>query len=84
MPEFLTLMYVRDMNLNDGRLQGTDAVVQGHRGMCVGTGIEYDAIIREAHLLHLVDEFTLHVTLIVFDVYLRIPGLQLWQILLKR
>ena len=81
--ELLTLMNVRDVHLNDWRLQRTDAVVQGNGGMRIGTGIQHDTVVSEADLLHLVDEFALNVALVILDLDAGILGLQLGQILLE-
>ncbi len=84
MTELLALVYVADVNLDDGRLQRTDAVVQGYRGVCVGSCIEHDAVVRESDLLHFVDKFTLDIALVIFDVDVGLVQLQLRQILFKR
>jgi hypothetical protein len=82
--ELLALVDIGDVYLDDGSLQRTDAVVQGYRGVGVGSGIEHDAVVRKTYLLHLVDEFTLNVALEILDVHIGIFGLQLGQILLER
>lgn len=81
--ELLTLVDVRDVNLDDGAAQRADAVMQCYAGVGVGTGIEHDAVVGEPHLLHLVNELTLYVALVVLNAYVRIFGLELWQVLLK-
>ena len=82
--ELLALVDVRDVHLDDRTLQRAYAIVQGHGGMRVRPGIEHNAVEGEAHLLHLVDEFTLDIALIVGNLDIRITRLQLWQILVKR
>ena len=67
--ELLALVDIRDMYLDDRALQRADAVVQGYAGMGVGTGVEHDAVaLAKARLLHLVDELTLDVALIVINI----------------
>ena len=73
--ELLTLVNVRDVYLDDWRLQRTDAVVQSYGSMGVGTCIQHNAIIGEAYLLHLIDEFALHIALEILDSDFRILGL---------
>jgi hypothetical protein len=51
--------------------------------MGIGSCIQNDAVIREPHLLHFVNQFPLHIALEVLDDYVRISSLQLGQILLK-
>ena len=51
-------------------------------GVC--SSIEHDTIVAEAHLLHLVDEFTLDVALVILDINIEVLLLQLWQVLLER
>jgi len=84
MAELLALMYVGDMHFDDRTFQRTDTVVEGYAGVSVRPGIEYDSIISESHLLHLIDEFSLNITLIVVYLILRIAVAQLWQIVLER
>ena len=81
--ELFALMDVADMDLNDGRFQRTDTVVQGNGSVCVGTSIQHNAVVGEADFLHLVDEFTLNVALEILDSDVRILRLQLGQILLE-
>ena len=81
--ELFALMDVTDVDLDDGRFQRTDAVVQGNGSMRVGTSIQHDAVVGEADLLHLVDELALNVALVILDVDVGILGLQLGQILLE-
>ena len=84
MAELLALVYIRDMNLNDGTLQRTDTIVERHRSMGVGSCIQHDAIKGKAHLLHLIDQLALHITLEIGNLDVRILSLQLRQVLLKR
>ena len=72
----LALMDVRDVYLDDGGLQRADAVAQGDGCMRVGTGVEHDAVVGEPYLLHLVDELSLHIALVVLDVDVGIALLQ--------
>ena len=86
MTERLALMHIGDMNFDDGALQRTDAVVERHTGVGIGTRIEYDAVvaIEEAHLLHLIDELTLDVALETGDLHIGELCLQRRQVALKR
>ncbi len=77
MTELLALVNVRNVDFNDRTFQRTNAVVQCYRGVGVGSCIEHDSIVGEAHLLHLVDQLSLHIALIVFYLYIRILCLQL-------
>ena len=52
--------------------------------MRVGTGVEYDAVEGESHLLHLVDHLTLYVALKVFQFHFFVASLQLWQVRIER
>jgi len=80
---FLTLVHITDMYLDDGTTERTDAVEERDARMGVSTGIEHDAVVREAHLLHLVDELTLDVALIITDLYIGEQFLQLREICLE-
>ena len=84
MAELLALMHIRDMHLDDRTLERADAIVQGHTGVGIGTGIENDAVERETYLLHLVDELALDIALKVANLHVRILRLQLRQIGLER
>ena len=53
-------------------------------GAYTHTSIEHNAIVLEAHLLHLVDELALHVALIVVYLHIRDLGFQLGQECLER
>lgn len=81
--ELLALVDVGDVNLDDGAAQRADAVVQRYAGVGVGTGVKHNAVVGEAHLLHLVDKLALYVALIVLDVHVRVFRLELWQILFE-
>ena len=82
--ELFALVYIRDVYLHDGTSQRADAVVQGYRGVGIGSRVEHDAVVAEAHFLHLVDELALHIALVVGYVDVRKLSLQLGQILLER
>ena len=84
--ELLTLMHVGDVHLDDRTLQRTDAVVQGHAGVGVGSGIQYNTVVapKESRLLHLVDQFAFHVTLEIVDLHLWEPLAQFRQVVLER
>ena len=84
MAELLALVYVRDVNLYHSGFQRTDTVVQGYAGVGVCTGVEHDAVVREAYLLHFVDELSLDIALEVGDIHIGILCLQLWQVLFER
>ena len=84
MTERLALVHIRDMDLYNRAFQRADAVVQGHAGVCVSTGIEHDSIEGKAYFLHLVDKLALHIALVIADFEVRITSLQLRQILLER
>ena len=79
MSELLALMYVGNVYLDDRRLDAADTVVQCNAGVCVSTGVEHDAVAREALLLHLVDEHALYVTLEIVYLDVRIALAQLRQ-----
>ena len=79
MAELLTLVYVRDMHLYHRTFQRADAVVQRNAGMCISPCIQHDAVAGEAHLLHLVDQFALHIALIVIYLNVRVSLLQFRQ-----
>ena len=81
--EVLALVHIGDMHLDDGCGDSTDAVVQGDTGVGIGTGIEHDAVVSESHLLHLVDEFSLHIALIVVYLHAGIALPQLFETSLK-
>ena len=72
MTELLTTVNVGDMDFDDRTLQRTDAVVQRDARVRIGTRVQHDAVValEESRLLHLVDQLTLHVALIV--VYLHV------------
>lgn len=84
MAELLPSVNIGDVNLYDGALQTTYAVLQGNTGVSVGTGIEHDAVTDEAYFLHFVNQFSLDVALVVTDFHFRITCLQLRQVLVER
>ena len=81
--ELFALMDVTDVDLDDGRFQRTDAVVQGNGSVCVSTCIQHNTVVGKADFLHLVDELAFNIALEILDFYGGIPGLQLGQILLE-
>lgn len=84
MAELLARSHLTEMHLYHGRAKRTYTVEQRNAGVRVGARIEDDAIVAEAHLLHLVDEQSFHVALEIFYVHLGIHGAQLRQIALHR
>ena len=76
MSELLALVDIRDVYLDDGALETTDAVVQGDARVSIGPCIEHDAVIAacEPRLLHLVDELALDIALIVVYLHLRVAA----------
>ena len=81
--EFLAFVDIGDVHLDGGTLQGTDAVLQRHARMGIGTSIEHNAIESEAHLLHLVDQFALDVALIILYFHIGISRPKLGQVVFK-
>ena len=86
MTELLAAMNIRDMNLDDRALQRADAVVKRDTRVGIGTGIQHDAVVAliESHLLHLVDEFTFDVALIVVYLHVGIALTQVCQTIIHR
>ena len=84
MAKLLALVHIRDVYFDDGTFQRADTVVQGNRGVGVGSCVEHDTVVGEAHLLHLVNQLSLYIALIVFYLYIGILCLQLGQILVER
>ena len=62
---------VADVDLDDGRGDGGNGIVDGHAGVAVAAGVEDDAVGGEAHLMEAVDEFPLDVALVVDDFYVK-------------
>ena len=77
-------MHIRDVNLDNRCLQRADAVLQSYRCVGVGSCIQHDTIVAEAHLLHLVNQNTLDVALKVLDVYIGEAVAQLRQVGVER
>ncbi len=84
MAESLARANIADVHFYDRRLQASDAVLQSHAGMCIGTRIQDYAIEAEAHFLHFIDELALYVALIVAELDVRIPNDELCEIGFKR
>ncbi len=70
MAKLLSGVHVRDMNLHDRRGERADTIEQGNAGVGVSTCVEHDTIVRKAHFLQLVDEFTLDVALVIINLRL--------------
>ena len=81
--ELLTLVYVADVNLYDRALERAYAVVQCYAGMGVRPGVEYHAVIGEAHTLQLINQFSLDVALVVLQFHTGKTLLQLRKVALK-
>ena len=79
-----TLVDIRDVYFHDRRVDGADAVVQGYTGVRIGTGVQHDAVLTEAHLLNLVNQFSLYVALEVVQFDVSKTRLQHWQIVVER
>ena len=74
MTELLTAVYVGDVDLDDRTLQRTDTVVQCDARVRIGTRVQHDTVVtlEESCPLHLVDQLTLHVALIIVYLHVRI------------
>lgn len=83
MPELFPLVNIRDMHLHDRRLNRPDGILQSHRGVRVGTGIQDNTLIIKTYFMDLIDEETLHIGLIIFQCDLWISRTQLLEISLK-
>ena len=79
-----TLVYVGDMHLHRGAAQRTDAVEQCNTRVGISTGVEYDAVVVEAYLLHLVDELAFYIALEIVNLHVGEQCFQCGQIALKR
>ena len=77
-------MYIRDVYLDYRCLERTDAVLESDGGVSVCTSIKHNTIVAKANLLHLVNQFTLNVALIVLDVYVGKALTQLRQVRVER
>ena len=78
--ELLTLVDVGDVDLDDRSFQRADAILQCDARVGVGTGVEHNSVVAEAHFLQLVNELAFDVTLIVVNLYLRIISPKSFQI----
>lgn len=56
---------VADVHLDSGCCYGGKGVVQGHAGVAVASGVDDDAVGREACLLYAVDELAFDVALVI-------------------
>jgi len=68
--EFLALIDVADVHFDCGCAHTSQGIEDGDAGVCVGSGIEYDAVTVEANLVDHVDDFAFQVALEVVDAYL--------------
>ncbi len=57
--------------------------MESHAGMCICAGIQNDAVVGEPHLLHLVNQFSLNVALVVIQMDVWIVCTQFWQIIIE-
>ena len=78
--EGLALVDVGDMDLYDGGAQRADAVLQGYTGVGIRPGIQHDAIVVEAYLLHLVYQRALYIALIIVYLHVGIALAQRFEI----
>ena len=85
MAKFLALVNIRDVHLYHGAFQTPDTVLQRDTRMCVCASIEYNtvAIAKESRFLHLINQLSLHIALVIADLYVRKTFLQFRQIGLK-
>ena len=72
------------MHLHRGAAQRTDAVEQCNTRVGISTGVEYDAVVVEAYLLHLVDELAFYIALEIVNLHVGEQCFQCGQIALKR
>ena len=60
-----------------------DGVRNGDRGVGVGTGVEHDAVVVEAHLMDLRDDLTFRIALEILQIVFRVAFLQYLEILVE-
>jgi len=54
MPVGFSFVDIGDVNFDDGRLYGRNSIGNGQRRVGVGTGIEDDTVVAEAHFMQFV------------------------------
>ena len=72
MTESLTSMHIRNMYLDNRRSNRTDSILQGDRGMRVGTRIQDNPIYIKTGLLNLIYQLSFNVRLKVVYLYISI------------
>ena len=86
MAELLTLVDIGDVDFDDGTAQRADTVLKRHTGMRIGAGIQHDTIVtaEETRLLHLINQLTLDVALIIVYLDIGEAFTQFRQVAVKR
>ena len=72
MSELLAFVHIAYVYFYNGAFQRAYAVLQCYAGVGVSAGVEYYSVCRESHFLHLVDEASLYITLIIVYLNVRI------------
>jgi len=83
MPEFFPCVYVGDMDFDHRCFYAGNRIVDRHRSMRIGPGVQYDSIGGKTRFVELVHDFSLNVRLIIIQFDPIEPLLQLPEIILK-
>ena len=83
MTKLFARMHIRYMYFHGWSRYSAQSIVQGHAGVCVGTGIEHDAINFEATGVDAVDEISLMVTLVVIQLHVRVLCAQFGKVIFE-
>lgn len=75
--------YVGYVYFHHGCGDAPNGVGNGNGGVCVGAGVEHNAVVGEACCVEFVDDFAFVVGLEIADFYRGAIGLQLFQVVLK-
>src|SRR5690606_41727693 len=82
--EFLPLIHIGDMYLNDGCGYRGDSIRNGNCCMGISSGIKHDTVVGKADFMQLVDDGTLTIMLKIIQFQWREASLQSIEILLER
>ncbi len=71
------------MNFKNRCFDSCNGIRKSYRSMGISSGIQKDGIITESYLMDFINEFALHIALVIAELHFRKPGLELMKIFFK-
>src|SRR6185312_9091744 len=83
MPGLLALIHIGDMHLDHRSLNSCNGIGNSHRSMGVSAGVHNDTVDRKTYFMQFIDNFALHIALIIVESDVWVAFAELFKIAFK-